>query len=43
MEEATISGLAFGFQSWREIDRVDRRVGVRLCYLWRPWRRFYLL
>jgi len=26
MEEATFSGLAFGFRSWREVDRVDLRV-----------------
>jgi hypothetical protein len=26
MEKATFSGLAFGFRTWREVDRVDLRV-----------------
>jgi len=26
MEEATFSGIAFGFRSWREVDIVDQRV-----------------
>jgi hypothetical protein len=26
MEEATIEDLAFGFRSWRGVDRVDLRV-----------------
>jgi hypothetical protein len=26
VEEATFEDLAFGFRSWREVDRVDLRV-----------------